>query len=432
MRLATTLFALMLTVPAAAQVPDLLRQEEERARASQRLQQSIAVAIADAQRLEAGSPARARERLLKARIEVENAAAIDEPTRRALLAKLNLRITAFDRDPSRPDPVVQNPVVPAAQPAKPLSAEAKEQAQARLKAMADEQAEIRRTLDTIQSLNRAGDTAQASREAYALLKKYPNNPAALAMEGQGGFNDRVADAKTLLGQQQQSYLAAMRTIDKSAMPPKGDIEFDVKHFKEITELRKTARMTEKERRIMKSLSDPVDVNVEAKPFSTVIQTLSTQMKLPILLDEASLKALEIDSNTPVTLNLGGVSGRTALRKVLQDRGLTFVIKDETVQVMSMEKAREQMVTRVYYLGDLVSGVGTFGGAATWGPWIDQQQTLENAEKIVATIKQSIDPQSWKGTGTGNGTITFHMPSLSLIVRQTAEVQLLLGNSLGGK
>ena len=40
------------------------------------------------------------------------------------------------------------------------------------------------------------------------------------------------------------------------------------------------------------------------------------------------------------------------------------------------------------------------------------------------VTNSLDPMSWQGKG-GNGTIGFNIPTMSLIVRQSAEVHLMI-------
>jgi hypothetical protein len=89
-----------------------------------------------------------------------------------------------------------------------------------------------------------------------------------------------------------------------------------------------------------------------------------------------------------------------------------------------------LVTRVYYLGDIVQGVGPFGGAPQWGTFLDFQQTMANVETIIQTITKSIDPLCWRQNG-GPCTITFHYPSMSIIVRASAEVHATLGAKVGG-
>ena len=89
-----------------------------------------------------------------------------------------------------------------------------------------------------------------------------------------------------------------------------------------------------------------------------------------------------------------------------------------------------MVTRVYYIGDLVTGQGMFGNPFQVGPFIAAKTEQDTAKMIVDLIKDSIDPMSWQGN-SGQGTITYSPINKSLIIRQSAEVQLMLKGSLGG-
>ena len=57
--------------------------------------------------------------------------------------------------------------------------------------------------------------------------------------------------------------------------------------------------------------------------------------------------------------------------------------------------------------------------------------MANVERIMGAIQGSIDPLSWREKGGGPGSITFHYPSMSLIVRAPAEVHATLGKSMGG-
>jgi hypothetical protein len=116
--------------------------------------------------------------------------------------------------------------------------------------------------------------------------------------------------------------------------------------------------------------------------------------------------------------------------VLQSLGLTFVVKDEMIQVMTLDKAQQQLVTRSYYLGDLIAGNGPFGNGVLWGPVLSYQQAQQTAQQVVDSITQSIDPLAWS-TGRGNGpcSISFNLVTMSVVVRASAEVHASLGSTL---
>jgi hypothetical protein len=121
--------------------------------------------------------------------------------------------------------------------------------------------------------------------------------------------------------------------------------------------------------------------------------------------------------------------RTLLQSVLKQYGLAYVIKDQAIQITTQMKARETLVTRTYYLGDLVDTADTLGLAALLFPGIDQAQLAQNASQFIETIQNSIEPDTWKANG-GAGTLYFHMPTRTLVVRNNAEVHALLSG--GGR
>jgi hypothetical protein len=230
--------------------------------------------------------------------------------------------------------------------------------------------------------------------------------------------------------QGERLLAAQDGLMRSSLPPKGDIEFPA-DWKDLTARRKKMepQLTAKEKSLIEALDKPVTLTFNGRPFEEALQDLSNQMNQSLFLDKKSIEDQGVELKKPVQLDAKNLSARTVLRQILGAQGLTFVVKDEAIQVVTVERARDMLVTRVYYLGDIIQGVGPFGGALTWGPLLDFQQTQANAKLIVDSITSSIDPLSWKPNGPG--TVTFHFPSMSLIVRASSEVHATLGSKLGG-
>ena len=179
--------------------------------------------------------------------------------------------------------------------------------------------------------------------------------------------------------------------------------------------------------MLEALDAPVTISLADQPLKYVLEELSTKMGQELHIDQKSLTEMSIDLQKPSTIEARGVSARTVLRQVLGAEGLTFLVKDQIIQVMTVEKARDQLATKVYYLGDLVQGVGPFAGPFTWGPVIDFEQTQANVRVVVEAIKTSIDPEVWKN---GYASINFHLPSMSLVVRAPSEVHAALGSKLG--
>ena len=193
---------------------------------------------------------------------------------------------------------------------------------------------------------------------------------------------------------------------------------------------KGVQLSAKEKTIIEALDKPTTVNWTNTMLEEALQELSTQMDQNLFIDKKSLSDLGIELNKPTTLRATGVSIRTVLRQILAAQGLTFVVKDESIQVVTVEKARDLLVTRVYYLGDLVQSTGPFGGAAV-GPLhrlpADDGERRDHREVDHEVGRSVVVAEKL----AAQGTVTFHYPSMSIIVRASTEVHATFGAKIGG-
>ena len=63
----------------------------------------------------------------------------------------------------------------------------------------------------------------------------------------------------------------------------------------------------------------------------------------------------------MTKTLRSITLRSALRLILKDLELTYVVRDEVLQITTPEDAESQLITKVYPVGDLVVPVMSGGG-----------------------------------------------------------------------
>jgi hypothetical protein len=292
--------------------------------------------------------------------------------------------------------------------------------------------DVRDGIKKVEADQAAGRTNEANAEIARLAKAYPNNPSVLALGQKDTIQNRLADAQAFYAEANSRWVANQMSINKAALPAIRDVEFP-KDWKEKSERRLKAaypQLTAKEKKIIEALDKPMSPNFNDRPLEEALQDLSNMFDLPLLIDKKSLDDLGLaDLKKGVSLQAKALSGRTVLRSILATQGLTFVIKDETIQIVTVEKAKGLLTTRVYYLGDLVQGVGPFGDIR-WGPFVNAQQTQANVAALVEMVKK-IDPLSWSGMETGGpGSITYHAASQSIIVRNSAEVHHTLGRAFG--
>ena len=209
------------------------------------------------------------------------------------------------------------------------------------------------------------------------------------------------------------------------MPVNRDVTFP-KDWAAKTERRKKYAgpvLSEKEVALVKALNSVLSVDYQETPFKAVLEDLQKRTGQAIIVDPNSLKESNTDYNDPVSVKLKKVLFRTVLRKVLADNGLTFVIQEGTIQVVTPSKAREMMVTRTYPINDIAVPIGM-----RFGPFVARFQMLANVQSLINTIKSTVDPSLW--TADGGGSIQFFEPGMSLIIRAPTEFHYQLSGAYG--
>ncbi|HTU20338.1 MAG TPA: hypothetical protein VMG10_19900 [Gemmataceae bacterium] len=249
---------------------------------------------------------------------------------------------------------------------------------------------------------------QGSRSAYDTASK-------LIQQRKGA----VADAREARTRSGDRYTRTLTGVDEAAVAPKSDYDLPDDWLEKSKRRSPLRKLTETEKAILKALKKPVKVDYSMETFQSVIDHLSKQMGQNILLDKQALTEANVPYDTPITLRFNKpVSARTALKRVLADVGLTYVIRNETIEVTTLERARQMMTVRTYYVGDLLGVASPMLPAA-----YNQFQMIQAIGSIINQI-QGIDPDSWEGRG-GSGTITFDPVRMSLVVRQSAEIHYML-------
>jgi hypothetical protein len=108
--------------------------------------------------------------------------------------------------------------------------------------------------------------------------------------------------------------------------------------------------------IKRALDEPTSMEFVDTSLSDVIEYLKDLHKqkhpnFEMVLDNKTLNDLGIMPETTVTKNLKGISLRAALRLLLRDLGMTYIIRDDVLLITSPEEA---CYTKVYDVADLVS------------------------------------------------------------------------------
>lgn len=127
-----------------------------------------------------------------------------------------------------------------------------------------------------------------------------------------------------------------------------------------------------ERKILEQLDAPTTLEFIETPLQDVIEYLKDLHDIEIQIDTKALDDVGIGSDTPITRNLKGVSLRSALRLMLRELDLTYMIENEVLLITTPEEAETRLSTKVYPVADLVLPIrqsgfsGGFGGLGGMG------------------------------------------------------------------
>jgi hypothetical protein len=291
-----------------------------------------------------------------------------------------------------------------------------------------------RLSDITEAVRRA--RAEQEAKAYSEKPRTPRPP--VGADPRGGIDmikDWQGTAKDALGAVRDNQRIREKNVVQLAMAQEKAIEIPTgdniyvfpKNWKDKKPF--GPKLTEKEIALLKALNSVMTPTFKDEKFRNVIDYIQEKTGLPIIIDEQSLKDAMIEYDDPVNFSLPAkVSVRTILKKVLGDKGLTYVIKEATIQVMTPRKASEYMVTRMYQVGDLVQPNPQL--SMMYGPFFAQQAAFQNANQLINLIQTTIEPSYWQPNGPG--TITYFPPAQSIIIRASAEMHYQMSSGvLGG-
>jgi hypothetical protein len=112
--------------------------------------------------------------------------------------------------------------------------------------------------------------------------------------------------------------------------------------------------------ILEKFSERTELALAETPLADALAFLQERHQINIWLDQRALQNEGIDPSSPISLELSGVTLRSALRLMLEPLALTTIVEDEVLKVTTRANAKEKIVTRIYPVGDLIEGQEDLG------------------------------------------------------------------------
>jgi type II secretory pathway component GspD/PulD (secretin) len=177
------------------------------------------------------------------------------------------------------------------------------------------------------------------------------------------------------------------------------------------------KKSEKEREIEHKLSTRVTLNFTDAPLRQVMDDLRASYGVNIYVDQQALDQEGVSMERPVSVKLEDVSLKSVLNLILKQVHLTYIIKDEVLQITSESAARGRMQRVTYQVADLVVPIPGVADAAP----VSGAATSTPEERLIKLLTSTVEPRSWSDMG-GPGTIDWHPLTMSLVINQTPDVQ----------
>lgn len=159
----------------------------------------------------------------------------------------------------------------------------------------------------------------------------------------------------------------------------------------------TVGESETDQRIHMALRDETSNNFVDTPLMDAVRSISKLHDIPMLVDARALEESGLTVDTPVSIALHRVSLRSFLRLMLRDLDLTYLVKDEVMQITTVEAAEQSLETRMYDLPKLLSS---------------------KTDKVLAALQSAVVPNTWSSVG---GASTANSIDHVLIVSTTSDV-----------
>jgi hypothetical protein len=370
----------------ADELADIRNQQQLLA---QKYSREVNVALETARRLERTDPVGARDVLQSALTGLRSASGLDEKTRQDLARPIESRLGAAAA--VRPRPVQTTTQAPAPSP-------------------------------VAQSpyAPRSGTLTDTAKSFYDRAKEKVDAGKAQKTDAGRAFNGTIGG------------------IDRPGATPTGDQSMVLAPDHKEIMAKRDVQLNKKETAVMNILSSQISVDFTGFTLRQTLEYLTTKTGLLIVPDGQSLKEANVDLDEQTNFKSNQkMSVRSILRRILADKGLSYTVNENGIDVVTIERARQATVVRTYPINDLVTPIqpqpqvvyDPFTGRLIPnipGTGLPTQKGIAGAQ-IADLIRTTIDPSYWQPNGPGS--IAFHEATGTLVVRASAEIQFMISSAI---
>jgi hypothetical protein len=170
------------------------------------------------------------------------------------------------------------------------------------------------------------------------------------------------------------------------------------------------RPCDEEARLREALLETCELEFNQIPLIDALRALAKPRQAQLYIDHKALADAGVGTAKPVTCPAKGLSCATALKLLLDELDLVYVIRDEALVITSTTEAEDMLDTKVYPVFDLVARP----------PNAPTSRRALDFTSLISTITTTIAPTTWDEVG-GPGNIKEFTNSGALVISQTAAI-----------
>jgi hypothetical protein len=184
-----------------------------------------------------------------------------------------------------------------------------------------------------------------------------------------------------------------------------------------------------DRAVRRALEKRITLRLDSVPLNEAVRRLGGELGIPILIDPEGLEEAGVVIDQVVSFQLPNARARNALKLLLEPLNLTIDVTHGVLQITSVEKASEHVITRVYNVRDLVqTGSRSVGFALPvpqttrvyYGGFASDGGEWNDFDTLIDLITSTVQPDAWTDNG-GQGSISGFPRGALLVVGQTEDI-----------
>lgn len=232
-----------------------------------------------------------------------------------------------------------------------------------LEATYRKQERVKQLMARFESLMDEQKYREAEEVVATEVRRLEDSPTVRVAKFHAQFVRSIDRMNAIFEKRQKGFFDVLALVEESHIPFPDEppiVYPDAEMWEDITLKRKKyasidlAKPGSSEQRIFEALDEPArNFEFFEAPLSEVVTRLRDDHEIPIVIDERALADASIGTDTLITKSLRGISLRSAMRLMLKDHGLSFVVRDEVLFITTQEEADTTLKTKVYPVADLV-------------------------------------------------------------------------------